>query len=545
MNALPPSEPDLPEARLESALRVRASLVWAVPVLAALIAGGIAVRAFLARGPEVTIVFQSAEGLEAGKTRIRYRSVDVGTVRRIELTPDHRSVRVRADLERGGESLLARDSRFWIVRPRIAAGGVSGLGTLLSGSYIGMDIGSAAERAGEFRGLEVPPVVAGDLPGRAFQLHGVTLGSVIVGSPVYFRHLRVGQVTRAEVDADGRGVTIDVFVESPYDRYVTADARFWHASGFDVALSAEGLRIETESLAAILVGGVAFESPSESEQSAAAPAGASFRIAATRTAAMKSPNEEAHTYVLYFTESLRGLAVGAPVDFNGIDIGEVRSLGIEYRRAHDEFRFPVEIAVYPARIRARYRAGAEQPTADPGGDNALVARMIAHGFRGQLRSASLLTGQQYVALDFFPHAAPRAANPAQRPLEIPTVPGGIGELQAALTSIARKIDALPLEHIGAHLDQTLVELEKTVAGAGRLARAIEQDVAPELTGTLRELTQTLGTTRQLLEADGPLQTDLDRSLREIARSAESLRHLTEYLERHPEALLRGKPADPP
>lgn len=523
--------------------RLRISLVWIVPALAVLVGGWIAVQAVLETGPTVRIRFQTADGIEPGKTRIRYRSVEIGQVRTVALAADHRTVIVIAEMVKDARSLLVEDTRFWVVRPRIAAGGVSGLGTLISGSYLGMDIGKSRHSAREFRGLEAPPVVASDVPGREFVLHGGTLGSVEAGSPVYFRHVPVGTVTQSQLDADGRGVTVGVFVESPYDRFVVRDTRFWHASGFDVSLGADGVRVNTESVAAILAGGIAFETPEPTRGAAPAPNGAEFKLADRRIEAMKSPNETPDFYVLHFKNSLHGLAVGAAVDFEGVEVGEVRSIDIEYDPARETYRFPVEIAVYPQRVRARYRAGAPRPNTEVTGTYRFVARLIEHGFRAQLRSGSLLTGQQYVALDFFPKAPAAHSDPTRVPMEVPTVPGGMEELQASLADILRKIDGLPLERLGSDADTTLVALRRTLDTTNRLAERLERDVAPEVLSTLLDARRAVGDLDQALSADAPMGQDLQQSLKQLTRAAEALRSLADYLERHPEALLRGKQRD--
>ena len=523
--------------------RVRLPLVWIVPALAALIGGWIAVHAVLERGPSVRIRFQTAEGLEPGKTVIRFRSVDVGQVRTIELAPDHRTVLVTAEMVKDARSLLSEDTRFWVVRPRIAAGGVSGLGTLISGSFIGMDLGKSRRTAREFQGLEVPPVVTGDLPGRDFVLHGGTLGSIEVGSPVYFRHVPVGRVTEFRLDADGQGITVGVFIESPYDHFVVRDSRFWHASGVDVSVGADGVRVNTESVAAILVGGIAFETPEPSQEAPAAAAGTQYHLAPSRVAAMKSPNETPDLYVLYFKNSLHGLAVGAPVDFNGVEVGEVRSTKIEYDPANVIFRFPVEIAVYPQRVRARYRQESPRPDTDVTGTYRFVERLIEHGFRAQLRTGSLLTGQQYVALDFFPRAPRARSDPTAVPMMLPTVPGGLDDLQASLADILRKIDAMPLQRLGSDADAALVSLREALDTAKQLADQIERDVTPEARTTLVEARRTLSAVNETLASDAPLEQDLRQSLKQLTRAAEALRSLADYLERHPEALLRGKARD--
>lgn len=546
----PPSEPasDPAGGSLPTAVRYpkrlsRLPLVWVVPLLAAVIGITIAAKAFLERGPEISIDFRSGEGIEPGKTKIRYRSIDVGVVEAIELTTGHQGVRVHAAMARSATALLAGDSRFWVVRPRLDVSGVSGLGTLLSGSYIGMDVGHGRQRAHAFTGLESPPVVESDVPGRDFVLHGDTLGSLEAGSPVHFRHLPVGRVTKYLLDADGRGVTVGVFIASPFEQLVTNDARFWHASGVDVAVEATGVRVSTESLAAILGGGIAFEAPPESRDRAIAPAGYTFRLAANREQAMKTPDLSGHRFVLYFTGSLRGLAVGSPVDLNGVEVGEVTSIDIEYEPSRGIYRYPVEILVYQRRIRSRYRAGSMQPQVDPSGVYQFVERLIEHGLRGQLRSASLITGSKCVGLDFFPRAPPTRSDPTHEPMEVPTVAGGLEDLQQSLAEITAKVNAMPLERIGKDTQRSLVSLHAALEATTRMVQHADADVAPQLAGALVDARRAINDADGAVAVGAPLRVELLRTLEELTRAGESLRDLADYLERHPEAVVRGKLRD--
>jgi paraquat-inducible protein B len=545
MQQEPMENNELPQAVIHPPHRSPLPLVWIVPIVAALVGAWIGINALLARGPSITIEFRTAEGLEAGKTRIRYRSVDIGVVRSIELAADHNGVRVHADMDKGSAALLVGDSRFWIVRPRIAAGGVSGLSTLLSGSYIGMDIGKATETARDFVGLEQPPAVDSGEPGREYVLQGTTLGSLEVGSPLYFRQLPVGRVTRFALDPDGHGITLAVFVAAPFDRFVTRDTRFWHASGIGVSLSAEGVRIRTESLATILTGGIAFETPTDAEGETPAPAQARFRLVSSRERAMAAPDVDGHRFILYFEGSLRGLEAGAPVDLNGVQVGEVHKVNIEYVPALGRFRYPVEVVVYQDRIMARYREGSTLPRVESRDVYGFVEGLVEHGLRAQLNTGSLLTGQQVVSLRFFPKSKPVHSDPRHEPMEIPTVPGGLDKLEDTLTDIATRIDALPLESIGRDAAGALVNLRAALRSVTVLVDHLDAEVTPELAGTLRDARRALAEADGVLSADAPLQRSTQDALVQLGAAARSLHDLADYLERHPESLLRGKPKDPP
>ena len=303
---------NLPRATLTSKRRGRLSAVWLIPLFAALVAVGIAVNRILNEGPTITILFKSAEGVEAGKTFIKYKDVKIGEVSAVELHDDFSKVLVTAKIDKHAEGLMVKDAKFWVVQPRVTLSGVSGLGTLLSGNYIGFEMGKSKERHCRFIGLDVVPVVTIDQPGTQFELTAADMGSLGIGSPLYFRRLRVGQVIASKLAADGDSVRFRVFVNAPYDRFISAETRFWNASGLDVSLGADGVDVRTQSLVSLLIGGVAFETPTFVTGGEPAAADSSFPLFADRATAMKQPEAIARRYVLYFDDSLRGLSVGAP-----------------------------------------------------------------------------------------------------------------------------------------------------------------------------------------------------------------------------------------
>ncbi|MBX3670517.1 MAG: MCE family protein [Rhodocyclaceae bacterium] len=529
-----PLPADLPQAQAAPRSPWRPSLVWLIPIVTALIGGWLAVQTILQRGTEITISFSNAEGLEAGKTRIKYKNVDIGEVSAITLAPDHRSVIVTARIRRSVENLLVQGTRFWVVRPRVAASGVSGLSTLLSGTYIGADLGKSSESEHEFVGLESPPAITADRPGRSFLLHGADMGSLDIGSPLFYRRVQVGQVSAYKLDEDGSGVALQVFVEQPYDRFVTQDTRFWQASGLNLTLDAAGLRFDSESLVSLVVGGIAFINPPGKTATEAAPENASFTLYDNPKAALRRPDRVAEDYVLLFDESVRGLNIGAPVDFRGLEVGEVISVDVDYDSRNGGFNMAVGIRVYPERLRG-------QP--NPKSVRARMDSLVARGLRAQLRSGNLLTGQLYVAMDVFPKDAPAKINWDASPPRLPTTPGSLNALQDSVGQIAKKLVKLPLEEIAADLRRTLAEVDGASRKAGKLMDGLDRDLAPAAQAALVEARGALAEARRNLSADAPLQNDLRDAAREIARAAQALRLLAETLEAQPESLLRGKRKD--
>lgn len=533
---------DLPEPSV--ARRRLPSLIWVVPAIAASIGLWLVVHAWLQQGPQVKIRFASAGGVEAGKTTVRYKEVDIGTVQAVVISEDRKAVIVSAQLSKQARDLLTQDAKFFIVRPRIAGGAVSGLSTLLSGPYISVEPGASTEVVDSFVGLEAPPVVTRDVAGREFVLHGEDSGSLSFGAPIFYRRFEVGRVTKLALEANGQGVEVGIFVNAPYDRFVTANTRFWHASGIDLSLDADGLNVSTQSMVSIMEGGIAFQDLADAAAvSDPAPAGSSFTLYSNRAQGLQPPDTHPERFVMYFPESLRGLKIGAPVDFRGIVIGEVRSLDVEYERAGSLLSFPVSVDVYPDRLRSR-ASNAPLPAASGVQSRATLDRLIAHGLRGQLRVGNLLTGQLYIAMDFFPEAPKASIDWAKATPVVPTRPGGLTEIQDAFGRFARKVDRLPLEQLSAQLSQALTSLDQTLKETRKLVHQLDTDVAPQATRTLAQAEHTLDSVKSVLADGAPLQQDLQQSLRAVAESARSLAGLADYLERHPESLIQGKAEDP-
>jgi paraquat-inducible protein B len=568
---------ELPEA-VVSTRRRSISIVWVVPLVALLIGAWLVYKAVSEKGPTVTIAFKSAEGLEAGKTKIKFKDVELGQVSKISLSPDLTQVLVTAELVKQAEKFLSVNTRFWVVRARVAAGQVSGLGTLFSGAYIGLDPGKPGRMATHFEGLENPPVVTTESPGRRFTLEASRLGSLDIGAPVYYRQIKVGQVVGYNLQKDGQAVDIQVFVNSPIDKLVYKNTRFWNASGLDVAVDASGIRVNTESLMTILIGGIAFDTPANLEPGGPVDSDKVFKLYDSREKIYEKTYAKKARWLLYFKGSVRGLTVGSPVEFRGIRIGQVLDINLEYDAVDKSFKIPVLIEIEPERIKV---IGDKDLRDQEKMDDYLVEQ----GLRAQLNTGSLITGQLFVELDFHPDAPPAKINREGRYPEIPTIPAPMQEITTSLTQLLKKLEKLPIEQIGsdlrdtvqsakqlvasAELQEAVANLNQTLKQAQQFAAALNQAVAPELKSAVSSLNETLKRTRQLAQSfdadvvpelsatlqqaqstlkalngtvgkDSPLYYELMRVFKELSEAARSIRVMADYLERNPDALIYGK-----
>jgi paraquat-inducible protein B len=546
----------LPQATVEPKKRRRISMIWIIPIFAAVVAIGIAIQRIMSEGPTITIVFKSAGGVEAGKTFVKYKDVNIGQVTAVQLNSDYNRVEVTAKIAKSAADLMVEDAKFWVVEPRVTLSGISGLGTLLSGNYIGLEVGQSNKKQNKFTALDVPPIISRDQAGRHFVLKAQDLGSLGIGSPIYYRRLLAGQVVGYDLAEDGKGVNLKIFVNSPYDRYVDVGTRFWNASGLDVSVSTGGVDVRMESLAALIAGGLTFDTPPFVVQIERAAANATFTLYNNRASALKAPESIGAHYVLYFDESLRGLSVGAPVTLLGLPAGEVTAVGLHVDGGTRSLRGRVEIVSYPERLVSRLdtkqAAGGKMIAATPQERQALLQRLVEQrGLRAQLRSASLVTGQLYVALDYFPDAAKTKLDWSRSPAELPVVPSTIEDIEAKITGIVAKLDKLPYEAIGADVTKALATLSQTLADASKAVNRIDADVTPGLKSMLEGMRGTISavdgvlksTDATLVGRDAPAQQDLRDALQEITRAARSLRVLADFLERHPESLIRGKVAE--
>jgi paraquat-inducible protein B len=514
------------------------SLVWIVPMVALLIGAWLTFQAISEKGPSITISFVSPEGLEAGKTKIKYRDVEIGQVEQITLSRDLSHVVVTAKLDKGSERYLTDKTKFWVVRAQIRGGSVSGLGTFLSGAYIGIDPSTAGKPTQTFTGLEVPPVVTLNQPGRHFRLKADTLGSLNIGAPVYYRQIQVGQVVSYGFGADGKEVDVLVFIEAPHHVHVTENTRFWNASGVDVTLNAQGLKVHTQSMISIVGGGIAFDLPNDTPPGKEAQNDTMFRLYPDYSSIEEKSYSIRSYWMLLFDQSVRGLSVGAPVEVYGIKVGEVINLDLEFDADIKKFQIPVIVAIEPERIRVINRKNTTKPQDD---HKALVKWLVEQrGLRAQLQTGNLLTGQLMVNLAFFPESPNTKLVQRDGYLVVPTIPGSFEQLQESLIKIINHIEKVPFDQIGSDLQQVLQTTQSTLKQIGGLAGKLNRETTPQLQATFAELQKTLVDLQRTLGKDSPLKYTTQKTLEELTQTLRSLRDLVDTLENRPQSILFGK-----
>jgi len=512
--------------------------VWFIPLAALLVGLSIVWRGISQKGPTITITFQSAAGIETGKTQIRYRDVVIGLVKSVRLNGTHNGVIVEAELTKDGAAFAREGSRFWVVRPRIGLGGVSGLTTLLSGSYIETDfdtITTSRAKENDFVGLEQPPPITSDRPGRHFVLRSNTLGSLGPGAPIYFRRIQVGLVTGFTLNDAGEHVDLNIFVDAPYDKFVDSSTRFWNESGIDLTIGPQGMNLQTESLLSIIAGGISFASFGKPHPliDAAKP----FKLFDSKMAAEAVPEGVAVPIRMRFDQAVRGLSVGAAVAFHGIDIGVVDSVTLDFDVMTRRFFTKVEATLYPERLGPVYfeMKVASQTQEDLA---ASLSEFTSKGLRAQLRTASILTGQLYITLSDFPNLPHSEPPQVSLPFIMPTVPAeNLDSIQAQISSIISKIDNIPFEKIAGDLDGMVVEIR-------RLSANLDKNVTPKLASTLTQIEKTVKNLNVLIAPGSPLTTSTESMLQDLKGSLKSLKTLTDGLQANPSEIIRGRAAEP-
>ncbi|MDX2481810.1 MAG: MlaD family protein [Desulfuromusa sp.] len=548
------------------------SIIWVVPIIALLIGGGLIFKAQSAKGPTITITFKTAVGLAVGKTKIKFKDVEIGTVTKIELSEDLANIVLTAELNKGTKPYLTDKTQFWVVRARIGAGEVSGLETLFSGAYIGMDPSTEGTKKSEFTGLEIPPALTEGQPGGHYLLKSKTLSSLDFGSPVYYRGIKVGKVVEHHFDQVTEEVFVKVFIQAPFHQKVFQNTRFWSASGIDLTMDATGIKLDTESLVSIMTGGLAFDLREDELPGEIATGEKTFQLYADKESSKENTYVIKIYYLMYFDQNVRGLSPGAPVEIMGVMLGTVVKTTLEYDEGTKKFRIPVLVAIEPERLQAM-----KSEQGDVAKGETLITelqeesssdflgwakKLAAQGLRAQLKTGNLLTGQLYIDLDYYPDApAAKVTMEGDYPV-FPTIPSPLdqigeridqilkqiealplNEMGQSINSILRKIDSVPISQIGEEMKAAIESLTQTLDELKSLSGHINQETMPKVNDLLGKLESTIDGINSTLGPNSAINYNAQVMTDELSLTIRSMRSLLEYLEKDPQALIFGKEGD--
>lgn len=502
-------------------------LIWLLPLCALLVSAWLVYKTASQKGPVITITFPSADGLEIDKTKIKYLDVEIGKVTNITIHKDLKSIEVTAEMNKESGDYLTNNTQLWVVRPQIGLGGVSGLGTLMSGAYIAIKPEKGKSER-HFKGLSVPPVLEANVQGKKFILETTNIGSMGAGTPISFHGIAVGEILDYELSKNADNIKLTVFVNAPYDKFIRTNTRFWIDSGIDLSTSADGVKLRTGPLTALLTGGIAFRTSSEDKVTDSVPEYTAFQLFEDFDQSAQVIYHRTIKVVMYFEESVRGLNVGAPVLLRGIPVGKITDINLEIDAKSGEIHIPVVVEVEPDLI-VVVNKQANLTTQDN------IERLMANGLRAQLQTGSLLTGQLYIGLDLFPQSKIITHKNKTGYPEFPTVPGSFNKIIQSTQAFMDKISKLPLEAISTEINNTLVSLQSSSKAATKTLDATA--------GTMGHVDKTMDSAQKVLstlEPGSTTQYELNQLLKELTQATISVRQLSDYLEEHPDSLIRGK-----
>lgn len=499
------------------------SPVWIFPIVTALIGAWILFYHYSHQGPVVTLITNNAEGIEAGKTTIKSRSINVGVVESATLADDLKRVEIKARLNADMSKLLHGDSVFWVVKPQVGREGISGLGTLLSGAYIELQPGSKGTQPESYKLLDSPPLAPPDAKGIRVLLDSKKAGQLSPGDPVLFRGYRVGSVETSTFDSEKRTISYQLFINAPNDRLVTSNVRFWKDSGIAVDLTSAGMRVEMGSLTTLFGGGVSFDVPEGIDLGTPVAEKTAFTLFDDQRSIQESLYTDHIDYLMFFKDSIRGLQAGAPVEFRGIRLGTVSKVpammpGMEQALDND-YRIPVLVRIEPERLASQL---GEMPDM-----KSHINELLKSGLRGSLKTGNLVTGALYIDMDFYPKAPPVTGVRRYGGYEIiPTVSGGLAQIQQRLMDTLDKINNLPLNPMIEQATNSLNETQRTMR---RLQTTLDnlnkitasqsaQQLPADMQKTLRELNRSMQGFQPGSAAYNKMVADmqrLDQVLREL------------------------------
>ncbi|GAB2648816.1 intermembrane transport protein PqiB [Vibrio panuliri] len=528
--------------------RTNLSAVWLVPLVALGIGIWMLFEYVNSTGPEVTLIMSDASGIEVGKTQIKSLNVKVGVVTDVKLGANYENIVVKAQMDKDAERMLREDSQFWIVEPRVGKEGISGLETLLSGAYIQLQPGKSQQRKTRFEVLDVPPVAPPNAQGIRVILNHELAGQLNVGDPVIYQGFTAGRVEKVTIDAEKRIANYQLFIFEPFDALVRTASQFWLNSGVDLQLNAEGFKVRIDSIESLLGGGVSFGTLEKDNPGVVVEKDyQEYPLYDDKGDAEEGIYRQSLSFVVMFSDSLRGLKVGAPVEFRGLKIGTVTK--VPWKRAQldeglDVSKIGVKIKIEPRRIFEHDNSLEKAQLL------ALFKQEFANGLRAKLHTGSLLTGALYVDLDYVEPEANFVTQEIDGYTVFPSMQSELAEVQTKMMEILNNLSELPLGESVSSLNRSLSELEKTLIAAEKTMNSIrtmvESDETQSLPQEVKQSLQELQRTLDSFNSNSSVYQNLDDSLIELEKTMKALQPVLKKIDQKPDVLIFGEDnnADP-
>jgi paraquat-inducible protein B len=528
--------------------QVRVSPIWIVPIVALLIGLWLIYDNYTRVGKQITLSMTNAEGIEAGKTKIKVHSVDIGQVEQVTLSDDLTHIEVLARITPKAQPMLVKDTQLWVVKPRIGLEGISGLNTVISGSYIQLQPGKELEETDHFTVLDQPPISLNGAKGVHVNLEGKVGNALRVGDPVTYQGLRVGRVVSATFDPKQRKMQHELFIEHPYDVLVTENSRFWTAVGIDVKLDAEGFKANIPTVESLIAGGVSFGHPDDTPMGQPVRSATKFELFANEEAARQQTYAQYIEYVLLVDDTVRGLTKGAPVEFRGLRIGTVMNVPWKFnspeRKKDFRYAIPVLIHLEPGRLADNGQANLEEW-------KTRIGHMLERGLHATLKSGNLLTGSVYVDLN----VGQKGHKPYKRerfeglPV-LPTSATSLAQIEQKLSDLLDKLNHLNVEPVLSGLDKNLQQSEITMKEIRALSVQVNQFISQpdlqQMPANLNKTMQEVQATLKGLSPDSPAYQELTSTLQRLDKALRDIQPLARTLNEEPSAVLFGrKPGNDP
>ena len=514
----------------------RFSLIWLLPFIAFLIGMGMVYHEWQNKGAEIVIVFDNAEGLEAKKTKVKFRNVNIGTVKSINFSDNGSSIEAHVEIDRKMQRFLHEDSLFWVVRPRIGSAGITGFGTLLSGAYITLEPGKSNVNSERFKGLETPPISSPTDAGIKLKLLSAGGKSLQKGNPIIYRGFEVGAVETVDFDVESRSVSYDIFIRAPFDSLITTNTLFWNSGGFSVKANTDGFTVDFASLESFVSGGVQFDIPEDLDLGQAVTETRAFDLYPSKSSILEDRTYEYLEYVILVEDSVGGLNIGAPVEYRGIRIGRVHRPYLGFHQTNlispNENRIPVIVHIEPQRLTQNEDYTQEW-------FNNQFHEWIKGGLAATLETANYLTGSLKVSLDI--------TNDVINEIEyfgeytvIPSGQNGFASILSKTDKLLTKLDSLPLNTLIDSTNQALLSANSTMLSANDAVLAT-QSVLEAVEQTLNEARITM----QGLQVDSPIYQKLETNLQTLERTLNMMQPFLQEIRKKPNSLIfsDSPPAD--